>query len=310
MTFGIIGAGAIGSYYAAQLARAGQRVILHARGEHLARMQERGLELVTPEGTHTTRPEPTGDTSRLGECDVVLVAVKGYDLPDIGPALAAASAKGTLIVPLLNGVDIVDRLVALGVPIEKVAGGLARVSVVRTAPGVVERKTQTDRVITGVLRRNAAHTADTRPRLDALASALTSVGTDGSVSDDIDHELWRKLQFIVAMNVGCGLARTPMGPLLASEKGRALFAGAVAEIGALAAAAGGFLGPQDNERTMGDLLVVNAHVKPSFQLDLERGGPTELDQLAGAVSRLGRVYGVPTPIHDVAVAAFEAALAK
>jgi 2-dehydropantoate 2-reductase len=61
---------------------------------------------------------------------------------------------------------------------------------------------------------------------------------------------------------------------------------------------------------MGDLLVVNAHVKPSFQLDLERGGPTELDQLAGAVSRLGRVYGVPTPIHDVAVAAFEAALAK
>jgi Ketopantoate reductase len=58
-----------------------------------------------------------------------------------------------------------------------------------------------------------------------------------------------------------------------------------------------------------NLLALPPGMRPSFLADLERGGPTELDLLAGAVSRLGRRVGIPTPIHDVATAAFEAATA-
>jgi 2-dehydropantoate 2-reductase len=302
MNIGIIGAGGIGSYYAAQLAATNHDVVLFARGAHLEAIRQRGLELRTPNGSTTTRPNATDDGTRLADRDIVVVAVKGYSLADVAAIVARAAARGATIVPLLNGADIPQRLEALGVPRARIAGGLARVSVVRTAPGVVERRSATDAVIVGQLRGGGD--AD---RLVKLVAALTSVGTNATMSADIEHDLWRKFAFIVPMAIACGLSRTSMGPVQAHESGRALLRGAIAEIVAVSRAAGPGLTEDDEAQALKDLLAVQPQVKPSFLLDLEQGGPTELDLLAGTVSRMGREHGIPTPISDVAVAAFEAA---
>ena len=301
MNIGVVGAGGIGSYYTGLLTRAGHTVRLLARGEHLAAIQSSGLEVRTPTETFTVSPEATDDGAALTDCEYVVVAVKGYSLAGVAPPLVSAAAQGATIVPLLNGVDIPERLMALGVPRAAIVGGLATVSLFRTVPGVVERKSPFDRVVLGELDR--AHPDRTAPLVEALAAA----GVAARVSDDMMLDLWRKFAFIVPITVGCGLSRQPAGRVLANPKGRALFAGALHEIAEVSRTTSSPLLADDESRLRDELFALQPGMRPSFLVDLMAGGATEVDTLAGTVSRLGEERGVPTPIHDVATAAFEAA---
>src|SRR5215831_2264859 len=153
MRVGIIGAGGIGGYCAGVLRRAGVDVCLLARGEHLAAIQERGLEIRMPADRFVVNIEASSDGDIVRGTDYVIVAVKGYSLDEIGPAAAGAADTGATIVPLLNGVDAADRLEELGVPREAIIGGLAKISVARAGPGIIERKSAFERVTLGELDR-------------------------------------------------------------------------------------------------------------------------------------------------------------
>ena len=301
MNIGIAGGGAIGSYYAARLQRAGHDVRLLARGDHLTAIRERGLVLRTPTEEVTVPVIAGADVSVLDGTEYVLVAVKSYALPDVAAILVRCAERGATIVPLLNGVDIAERLTSLGVARATLLGGLAVLSVARIGPGVVERRTPFDRVIVGELD------GTTSARAEALADALTVAGSEARATDNIQLELWRKFVFIVPMSVACGLARAPMGVVFKTDAGRELVTRAIDEIVAVSRAAGSALSDADASRTFDALSALPAAMKPSFLLDLERGGPNETDVLAGTVSRLGRVHRLATPIHDVATLAFSAA---
>jgi 2-dehydropantoate 2-reductase len=295
---GIVGAGGIGGFYGGLLSRAGHTVRILARGDHLAAINDRGLEIKMDGGSFVVQPEASADATKLVGCEYVLVSVKSYSLPEVGPALVAAASAGAAIVPLLNGIDAAERLVKLGVPKASIIGGFVRASLERTGPGVIERKSNFDLIVLGELDRVR------RERTTSLVAAIAAAGATARESDNILYELWRKFAFIVPMGVGCGLARQPMGPVMSTERGRDLIKGAVHEIVAVSQ---GVLSAEDEPKTFAELAAIAAPIKPSFLLDLERGGNTELDLLAGTVSRLGKELGVPTPIHDVATAAFEIA---
>jgi len=298
---GFVGAGGIGSYYAGLLSRAGHDVKLFARGEHLDAVRANGLEVRTPKEKFVARPDASSREDHVAQCDVVFVSVKSYSLLEVGKVIANAALNGATIIGLLNGVDIAERLRGLGVPRECIVGGLVRASIVRTSPGVVARLSEFDRVTIGEFDGTVSD------RVSRIAGALRDAGVTSEVSDDISHDLWRKFAFIVPMNVACGLSRRPMGYSLAMEHGRALVAGSLHEIVLVSRACGVTLTDQHEAFLRNDLFALAPETRPSFLLDLERGGPTELDLLAGTVSRLGALRGVATPIHDVAVAAFEAA---
>ena len=104
------------------------------------------------------------------------------------------------------------------------------------------------------------------------------------------------------MAAGCGLARSAIGPLRESPLGHQVLARALAEVVAVARARGVALAADEATRLLGFIDGLPAAMKPSFLLDLEAGGPTEIDDLSGAVGRLGRLAGVDTPVHDVAAA--------
>ena len=301
MRIGFVGAGGIGSYYAGLLSRAGHEVKLFARGDHLEAICSSGLEVRTPKERFVARPDASSHGDVVANCEVVFVAVKSYSLTEVGPVVVEAARNGAAIVGLLNGVDIAERLRGLGVPRERIVGGLVRASIVRSAPGVVERLSEFDRVTIGEFDGTVSD------RVSRTAAALRDAGVASAVSDDISHDLRRKFAFIVPMNVACGLSRRAMGYSLATERGRALVAGSLHEIVLVARACDVALTEQQEVFLRNDLFALAPETRPSFLLDLERGGPTELDLLAGTVSRLGGLRGVPTPIHDVAVAAFEAA---
>ena len=298
MEIGIVGAGNIGSYYAGLLSNAGSAVRLVARGPHLDAIKARGLEVRTPDSTFVAYPRVGSDPSLVDDCEAVIVSVKSYSLAEVAPGLVAAASKGAAILPLLNGVDVADRLAGLGVPRDSILGGLVAVSVVRTEPGVVERRSPFERVVIGEFDRQPSDRA--RGLVDAFAAA----GSAAELSPDISFDLWRKFAFIVPMNVVCGLSRGPMGPVISSERGRKLVADSLHELAEVARALGVSFGHEDEAKTCRELLALAPEMRPSFLADLERGGPTELDALVGTVSRLGHEHGVPTPIHDVATAAF------
>src|SRR5215470_11287710 len=141
MKIAILGAGGVGGYDGAVLSRAGNDVQLLARGAHLEAIRSDGLRVTELDGnTWVARVDATDDPAALRGAKLVVVSVKSYDLDAIGPVAADLARHGATIVPLLNGVEAADRLEHLGVPRQVLLGGLAEISVERTGPGQVSRK--------------------------------------------------------------------------------------------------------------------------------------------------------------------------
>jgi 2-dehydropantoate 2-reductase len=300
MKIAILGAGGVGGYYGGLLARNGHDVCVLARKSNLAALQESGMQIRTPEDTFTVRVQASDDVKDFGAVDCALVAVKNYSLAEIAPAAAFLARQGALIVPLLNGVEVVDQLVVHGVPQSQLVGGLTAISVVRTAPGVFERRSPFQRVVMGELEKSQP---ERKQRIDAIVQAFGDVGVEASVSDDITADLWRKFAFIASMAAACGLSRTAIGPLRATKLGYLLIERAVREVVSVARARKVALADDEVERTMKLIEGLPEAMKPSLLIDLEAGRPTEIEDLSGAVSRLGGACGVATPVHDTAAAA-------
>lgn len=294
----VLGAGAIGAYYGGLLARAGNDVVLYARGDNLAAINSRGLEIRTSEGSSVVQIAATNDVAELGAPDFAILGVKSYSLAAIAPVVKLIAETGATIVPFLNGVETTDRLAQLGVPNDAIVGGVTRISVARVAPGVVERRGAFQSVIVGELDGRVSD------RVSRIAAAFRDAGVDARASDQIVMELWKKFVFIASMAAACGLARSPIGPVREIAYGRRLLERAVREVVDVASARGIALAQDEVAQVVGAIDGLPPGTKPSFLLDVEAGGQTELDVLSGAVSRYGEAAHVSTPVHDTATAVF------
>lgn len=292
----VLGTGAVGGYYGGQLARAGHAVTCFARGANLAAIEERGLEVRTPEGAFHARVSATDRLDALAPADFAILAVKSYSLADIAPAVRHCARQGTAIVPLLNGVETTEHLAQLGVEQARVIGGLTTIGAVRLAPGVVERRSPFQIVVVGELD-GGGRTSD---RVDRIAAAFRDGGVEARASDRIDVELWQKFVFLAAVAAACGLARSAVGPIRETALGRRLLQRAAEEVVAVGRARAIDLPQGEVARVMALIDSLPPTMKPSFLVDLEAGGPTELEILSGAVSRFAEEAGIATPIHDTA----------
>ena len=290
----VIGAGAIGSWLAGALRLAGNDVQLLARGDQLAALRRGPLVLREPERTREVALAVTDNPTDVVGAEIVLVAVKSYDLASVAPALALIARSGSTIVSLLNGVDIVDRLEALGIRRSAQLAGSVTVSVARTAPGAVERRSTFQRVVVGEPDGGESG------RATRLAATIADAGIEARASTEIARDLWLKLAFVDPIAAACGLSRTAIGPVRETAGGIALLERAVREVLAVGRARGVRLTDADARATLDAVLETPPQMKPSLLHDLERGGPTEVDVLCGAVSKLGAAVKVPTPVHDVA----------
>jgi 2-dehydropantoate 2-reductase len=285
------------------MARAGHEVVLLARGEHRDVIRSRGLEVREPEGTWTVQLGATADPAELLPADLTLVAVKSYSLAEVAPTVRRLAEAGSDALPLLNGVEAFESLAALGVPPDRMLAGLAVISAEKTAPGVITRKSPFRSVVVGERGGGSSE------RAGRVAALFRETGAEARVSEDIAVDLWRKFLFLTTLAAACGLARTPIGPVRDAPQGGLLLQRAAREIAAVARARGVALAAGEEEQVLDRMAALPAGMEPSFLLDLERGGSNELDVLSGAVCRYGRESGVPTPIHDAAVAAFSASVA-
>lgn len=297
MKIAILGAGGVGGYFGGLLARGGHEVSMLARGDHFSALLAFGLEVRTPEETFNVAVQAAAGPEEIGPVDLAVVAVKTYSLGEIAPAARILAERGADILPLLNGVDAADRLIAAGVPGERVLGGLTEISAARVGPGVVERRSTFQRIVVG------ERAGGISGRAERIATVFGEAGAEARASADITADLWRKFAFISSVAAACGLARAPIGPIRRAPLGTLLIERAVREVGAVARARGVAVTLGDEGKILNFANSLADHLKPSFLLDLESGGRTEMEDLSGAVSRLGREAGVETPVHDVATAA-------
>jgi 2-dehydropantoate 2-reductase len=288
----VIGAGGVGACFGGELARAGHDVTMFARGAHLDALRRRGVTVRTPEGEFTAPVAATNVVAELPSADLAVIAVKSYSLADIIPIARAVADRGADVLPLLNGVTAADELIAGGVPRHKVLGGLARVSAVRTEPGVVERRSGFQSMVVGEL------TGGLSGRASAIAQMFADARIDARASGSMEIELWQKFVFITAMAAVCGLARASIGPVRDAPGGRRLIERAVTEVVDVARARGVALPDDEGPRTCAYIDTLPATMKPSFLLDVEAGGPTELETLSGAVARFAGDAGIDCPVHE------------
>jgi 2-dehydropantoate 2-reductase len=297
----ILGAGGVGGYFGGAIARAGHDVRLFARGAHRDAIRSRGLEVREPDGAWTVQVPATDDPVELLPADLAIVAVKSYSVSEIAPVARRLAEAGAIVLPLLNGVEAFESLAAAGVAPERMLAGLTLISAERTAPGVVTRKSDFRSVSVGERAGGLSE------RAERVAALFREAGAEARASENIEADLWLKFLFLATLAAACGLARTAIGPVRDAPLGPLLLERAAREIGAVARAKGVALAGQAEEDVLSRIANLPAGMKPSFLLDLERGGANELDILSGAVSRFGKAAGISTPIHDTAVAALSAA---
>jgi 2-dehydropantoate 2-reductase len=280
----------VGGYFGARLAASGADVIFLARGAHLEALRTRGLRLESPKGDlHLERVTATDDPSTVGPVDVVLFAVKLYDMVSAIRLLPPLLGKETVVVPLQNGVDAVATLMAAIDP-SHVAGGVAYISAVVDEPGVI-RHTAMDRLLFG------ERDGSSSPRLERLLEACRAAGFQATLSDRVDVEIWSKFVRLSVLSGMTSVTRAPIGPLRDDPDLMAMLQAAALEAMAVARKKGVPLpsGVFDEAVTM--IQNLPAQTKSSMLEDLERGRRLELPWLSGAVVRIGREVGVETPIH-------------
>ena len=295
MKFAIYGVGGVGGYLAARLTQAGHEVGLVARGANLDALRQRGLKLTSPLGNAEIGPmRASPEPAELGVADAVFVTTKLYDLAQAGERIRPLVGKGTLVVPVQNGIEARDILIR-ALPPEAVLKGTIYISSFLVGPGDILHTSQFARL------RFAAAAGQARPEVEALAAVLKGVpGIDAGISADIDTDLWRKMTMLASFSAIACVKRRAVGELLADPESLAMFNAALAESVAVARAEGAKL-PEDIEAaTLQQMRQFPPDAKPSMLGDLEAGRPVELDYLSGAVVRLGKAHGIPTPVHEAA----------
>jgi 2-dehydropantoate 2-reductase len=290
MRIAIVGSGGVGGYFGGRLAAAGADVAFLARGAHLDALRARGLRILSPKGdVDLPRVRAFADTREIGPVDVVLFAVKLYDVESALPSLAPLIGAATVVVPLQNGVDAAS-LVERAVGRAHTAGGTCYVAAVIAEPGVI-RHTAMDHLFFGELDRVRS------ARLAALHEACRPAGFQATLSDDIMFDVWTKFVRLSVLSGMTAVTRSPVGVLRDDPDLWAMLKDAVREAMAVAQAKGIAVAPTTVEDVAAAYAALPPQAKSSMLEDLERGRRLELPWLSGAVVRIGRDLGVPTPTH-------------
>lgn len=290
MKVAMIGAGGVGGYFGARLAAAGTDVSFVARGAHLAALKSSGLRLESPKGNvHISPVQATDDAREIGPVDVVFLTVKMYDLEQAAQSLAPLLGPDTVVITLQNGVDAVE-IVAAHVDRRHVAGGVAYVAAVIAEPGLI-RHTALEGLIFGELDGRRSE------RLLALEAACRAANVEARVSEDILADLWSKFARLSVFSGMTSVTRSPIGVLRSDPDLMRMLTDACEETLRVGRAKGVALPPQVMDEILQMFLGVPPQAKASMLEDLERHKRLELPWLSGAVVRLGKQVGVPTPIH-------------
>ena len=291
MRVAVIGAGAVGGYFGGKLAQAGEDVAFVARGASLRVMRESGLRVDSCDGDFVINPvHATDDATEIGAVDVVLLAVKAWQVPEAIAAMRPLIGPNTVAVPLLNGVEAPDQLAA-EYGISRVAGGLCRLFGSVVGPGYVRNVMAQTFIAFGEL--DTTHSG----RMEGLRRAFDRAGVRAEIAADIRAALWEKLLFVGPFGRVGAATRAPIGVIRSLPETRALLVGAMTEIFRVAQARSIAVAEDAVDQALALIDGSPEQATASMQRDIVADRPSELEAQVGVVVRLAQEAGVAAPCH-------------
>ncbi len=293
MKIGIIGAGAMGSLFAAHLVDGGAEVWAfdHWR-QHIAAINERGLLLKRSGSERTIKVNATSDASIVGECDAVLVMVKYHQTAEAMQAAEPMIGPKTTIITLQNGLGNVEQIATV-FPKNQLVRGLTTLTCEMLQPGKIEASysNKGETYLWSVDRVPAKS-------VDRFCAILNAGGINAAPAPDIELRIWKKLIVNCCLNTMCAITGLSVGKLIEQSNSWPLLDGTADEICAVAMVknielekdmARGFLRQIAEE--------ARAHY-PSMLIDVQNRRRTEIDCLNGAVLREADALGMPVPYNQ------------
>jgi 2-dehydropantoate 2-reductase len=280
----VMGAGAVGCYFGALLARAGHAVTLIGRPAHVEAIAARGLRLQTAAQDSHVPLAASIEASAVRGADVVLLCVKSADTEAAARQIGPHLAPGALVLTLQNGVDNDERARAVLGPGHPVAAAVVYVATAMAGPGHVRHFGRGELIVAP------------SPLGERLAREFGEAGIATQVSGDVRGALWAKLVVNCAYNALSALAQRPYGWLVRQSGATEVIDDLVAECLAVARADGVRL-PGDIHAAVRGIAQTMPDQRSSTAQDLARGKPTEIEHLNGYVARRGAALGVATPVN-------------
>jgi 2-dehydropantoate 2-reductase len=293
MRVAILGSGAVGGYYGAKLARAGQDVTFIARGAHLAAIRDKGLEIKSSVlGDFVARGRAEDDTSRVGPVDLVIVAVKAYDNATALPMLTPMLRDDTVVLTLQNGVDSVAEVAAVAGE-ARTLGGTTYIATALEAPGLIVQTGDHRRIVFGEVFGQLPRVTE---RVTRIHEAFAAADIQSAAVGDGRVPIWEKFIFLVSLAGFTGATRLPIGPVWGDPFTKAQFLAGCREIETLARAEGVPVAEDVVDRIIPYVDKIPGSMRSSLLIDLQQGKRIEVEALQGTVVRRGAARGVPTPI--------------
>jgi 2-dehydropantoate 2-reductase len=291
MRITIVGAGGVGGYFGAKLAKTGCEVNFVARGAHLAAIRQNGLRVESQLGEiYLAEVRASDDPAAFGTPDYVFLCVKLWDTEPVVRALAKVIGPQTAVLSFQNGVQKDDYLRKY-LNGHSVMGGVAYIGAELARPGVVRHTGTMQRLLFGEFDGSRS------PRAVALLEACTRAGIDAELSADIRRAIWEKFVFIVGLSALTTATRKTIGPVRSNPRTREMLLEVMKETVAVGRAHGVNLPEDFPEKRLAFVDGLPAEMTSSMHNDLEAGKRLELDWLSGGVVELGKEVNVPTPMN-------------
>jgi len=285
MKVAVMGAGAVGCYYGAMLARAGHEVVLIGRPAHVEAVRANGLRLETKTLDEQVKLDASTQADAVQGADLVLFCVKSTDTESAAAGIRPHLAPGALVLTLQNGVDNDERVRSV-LPSNEVAAAVVYVATEMAGPGHVRHHGRGELVI-----------APSRTS-EQVAQQLAAAGVPTQISGNVRGSLWAKLVLNCAYNALSAVTQLPYGELVRGQGVAEVIRDVVAECLAVAKAEGIVI-PGDTDAAVRAIAETMPTQYSSTAQDLARGKPSEIDHLNGYVVRRGEALGVPTPANRV-----------
>ena len=289
----IVGAGSVGGFFGAHLAKSNPNISFLLRPQTLAAVRQNGLTVRSAGGTFTVRPTASSDARELPQPDLIILAVKAYDLDEVMQQIEPALTEQTVILTLQNGIGTEDRLLAR-LKRDCVVGGVAFIYSKIAAPGVIDHYKKGAVAIGELMGHESA-------RLLQIRDVFTAAGIPCQLSKDIRRSKWEKMCWNCVFNPVTVLIDDKVAKALDHPEMLDTIRQIVGEVCAVSASVKVPL-PNDMAERIVKWTQEIRDIHTSMYDDWKAGRRTEIEYLNGYIVDRGRELGIPTPVNQALTA--------
>lgn len=284
----VVGAGAVGGYFGGRLQEAGLDVTYLVREKRAEQLKQTGLVIQSPFGNTQLTPKLALRAEEIEACDLIILGVKNYHLPETIESIRPLFAKGAKVLPLLNGVehfDLLEEQFGSGA----VLGGICQIISTLDREGKILHTNQLHDITFGPLQ------PEQKEFCQQLADTVKDTNMRMLLSENVRIDIWSKYAFITAFSGVTTASRLPINEVLMHEPTQEVFRLVLTEMWELAKAKGVQLPQRFVEKTIDNMYKLPAGATSSMHQDFRKGLQLEVESLQGAAVRLARQAGVEVP---------------